>query len=190
MPDIPISSSVGWPPERYYATGRCLWERMKVKEHRVHSVGTCSEGLWDRWRPSWPRPASGRCSLSGQTLTSSRYITLAHLKCTCMCKALEVLQNYWKVCSKWLKTYITKHWQKLKNELMIDWHSLTTHSSCILSLSTAGETLKTFSWLHHSKYINIVSVYHFVLITTKHQPDFLTLEFVLHNFTFLRVYYL
>ncbi len=73
MPDIPTSSSVGWPPGRYYATGRCLWERVKVKEHRVHSVGTYSEGLWDRWRPSWPRPASGRCSLQGQTLTNTRY---------------------------------------------------------------------------------------------------------------------
>lgn len=52
MPHIPTSSSVGRPPGPYYATGRCLWERVKVKEHRVHSVGTCSEGLWDRWRPS------------------------------------------------------------------------------------------------------------------------------------------
>lgn len=76
MPDIPTSSSVGWLPGRYYATGRCLWERVKVKEHRVHSVGTCSEGLWDRWRPSWPRPVSGRCSLQGQTLTNARYTAL------------------------------------------------------------------------------------------------------------------
>lgn len=32
MPDIPTSSTVGWLPGRYYATGRCLWDRVKVKE--------------------------------------------------------------------------------------------------------------------------------------------------------------
>lgn len=47
MLDIPASSSVGWPPGPDYATGRCL----RVEEHRVHSVGTCRVGLWDRWRP-------------------------------------------------------------------------------------------------------------------------------------------
>lgn len=50
---------------QYYATGRCLWEGVKVKDCSVHSAGTCSEGLWDRWRPSCPRPASGRCSPRG-----------------------------------------------------------------------------------------------------------------------------
>lgn len=32
MPDIPTSSTVGWLPGRYYATGRCLWDRVKVRE--------------------------------------------------------------------------------------------------------------------------------------------------------------
>lgn len=104
MPDIPTSSSVGWPPGRYYATGRCLWERVKVKEHRVHSVGTYSEGLWDRWRPSWPRPASGRCSLWGQTLTNTRYTAplaltlLSHPWNVLACKVLALLQSHCKVC--------------------------------------------------------------------------------------------
>lgn len=118
MPDIPRSSSGGCPPGRYYATGRCLWERVKVKEHRVHSSGTCSEGLWDRWSPSWQRPASGWCSLQGRSLTYVwRYTTLLTLillshpwKWTCVCKALALLQSFCKVCisRSGLETLITK----------------------------------------------------------------------------------